>query len=321
MKFKIKSILILVAIALSIVTAQVVMAGKTVFSDGNPGMGIKGTKVTAAFLNSVNKHFCTGLDVDGDCALAYSTVTGTNDLITTITPTTAFPASYVVGMPIYLKSAATNTGAMTVNVNGLGVKAIKKGVNQALIAGDIQSGALITVLYDGTNFQMYSPDTRGVAFGAASLDTNTRLIQDANTVWDGTAGRTASPTAAANKIPVAGAGSTLASTWMDFTNSQAASGYTKLPNGVIVQWGSGTGTSILNGLTYIGFSISFPLAFPTACRSVSITGRMSDAPSNAPAMNFYLSSSPTTTNFVLTGYNGTGVTQTGPIYYWQAIGY
>lgn len=45
-------------------------------------------------------------------------------------------------------------------------------------------------------------------------------------------------------------------------SSLAASGYQKLPSGLILQWGSftssGAGTS----------SVSFPIAFPTACRQV-----------------------------------------------------
>jgi hypothetical protein len=188
MNTKIKVALILGVIALSIVPAQVVMAGKTVFSDGNPAMGLKGTKASAAFLNSVNNHFCTGLDVNGDCALAYSAATGTNDLITTITPTSAFPAAYVTGMPISLKSAATNTGAMTVNVNGLGVKAIKKGVNQALVAGDVQSGALITVQYDGTNFQLLNYPVASTA----TLDGAGKIAWAAKPAWRGASAKNAS---------------------------------------------------------------------------------------------------------------------------------
>lgn len=52
--------------------------------------------------------------------------------------------------------------------------------------------------------------TKAAASGLASLDTTSRVVQAANTVFDGTAARSASPTAGANIVPVAGAGGTIA---------------------------------------------------------------------------------------------------------------
>lgn len=49
----------------------------------------------------------------------------------------------------------------------------------------------------------------------------------------------------------------------DWTSVKAASGYQKLPSGVYIQWGV-TG-SIASGTNT---SVSFPIAFPTACRQV-----------------------------------------------------
>jgi hypothetical protein len=58
------------------------------------------------------------------------------------------------------------------------------------------------------------------------------------------------------------------STWMasslsaqGFTASLSAKGYTYLPNGILMQWGTGTG----------GTAFSFPIPFPNACWSVNIT--------------------------------------------------
>ncbi len=182
MKLKSKIVLILGVVALTLFGMQYALATKTVFTDGTPSLGIKGTKVTAAFLNAVNKHFCTGLDVDGDCALAYSAATGTNDLITTFTPTTVFPAAYVTGMPLYIKTAATSTGAMTLNANGIGQTPIKKRGSTALVAGDVQAGQIITVSYDGTNFQLQNPasDSNKACFYAyLSSDQTVTTIQTA----------------------------------------------------------------------------------------------------------------------------------------------
>lgn len=67
-------------------------------------------------------------------------------------------ASYAAGNYIEFKASFTNTGSSTLNVNGLGAKTIKKNDGATnLAANDIISGQVVTVLYDGTNFQMLSP--------------------------------------------------------------------------------------------------------------------------------------------------------------------
>lgn len=66
------------------------------------------------------------------------------------------PAAYYSGMEVNFKPTTANTGACTLDVNGLGAKAIKKNVNTDLETGDIQAGQMVKVLYDGTNFQLVS---------------------------------------------------------------------------------------------------------------------------------------------------------------------
>lgn len=65
-------------------------------------------------------------------------------------------AGYVSQQRFSFKAANTNTGASTLDVNGLGVKAIRKNVSDALVAGDIVANQQIEVVYDGTNFQLVS---------------------------------------------------------------------------------------------------------------------------------------------------------------------
>lgn len=61
-----------------------------------------------------------------------------------------------------------------------------------------------------------------------------------------------------------------------FASSKTASGYQKLPSGLIVQWGSGVYTATL-GVGNYSRAISFPIAFPTACVSISQTLLTGDA--------------------------------------------
>lgn len=67
------------------------------------------------------------------------------------------PASYTTGMVVYFTANTVNTGAATLNVNGLGAKTIVKGVNTTLADGDIATGQFVTVIYDGTNFVLQNP--------------------------------------------------------------------------------------------------------------------------------------------------------------------
>ncbi len=64
-----------------------------------------------------------------------------------------------------------NTGASTLNVNGLGAKALVKDVNVALTTGDILAGQIITAVYDGTNFQLVPDFKAQFASKPAKADT------------------------------------------------------------------------------------------------------------------------------------------------------
>lgn len=64
--------------------------------------------------------------------------------------------AYYTGMIVIFKANTANTGAATLNVNTIGAAAIKKQKDQALETGDILAGQTVTLVYDGTNFQMIS---------------------------------------------------------------------------------------------------------------------------------------------------------------------
>lgn len=121
---------------------------KTAFSDTPP----LGTLVTAAFLNAIQNHRHSGADADGAAPLDYVVSTGSaNAYILTLSPALT---AHVPGMPIRFKANFANSGAATVNINGLGDVPLKKAVTAALKANDILSGQIITICHDGTNYQI-----------------------------------------------------------------------------------------------------------------------------------------------------------------------
>jgi hypothetical protein len=89
----------------------------------------------------------------------------------------------------------------------------------------------------------------------------------------------------------------------NFTNSKASSGYTYLPNDLILQWG-------LQNESSIG---TFPVAFPNACFSLIATGNT----------NAFLADGSVTTSYIVSNsqfYVRLG-SDNGTLLYWIAIGY
>src|SRR6185437_1487837 len=68
-----------------------------------------------------------------------------------------------------------NTGALTVNVNGLGAKNVYKksptGAAAACTGGEIQNGDIVEIEYDGTQFQLLS----NAAFAGGTLTATTTM--------------------------------------------------------------------------------------------------------------------------------------------------
>lgn len=109
----------------------------------------------------------------------YYTDTGAASAIV-ITPSPVV-TSYVTGLKFYIKVANSNAGATTINVNGLGAKALLKQVSTPLSANDILAGQLINVMYDGTNFQLIGgASTSGGNTTVYGSILTTRIYNDAS---------------------------------------------------------------------------------------------------------------------------------------------
>ncbi|NEJ46616.1 hypothetical protein [Rhizobium leguminosarum] len=69
---------------------------------------------------------------------------------------TLAPTAYTVGMRVVLLIASANTGAVTLNLNGLGAKAVTKIDGSALMANHLMPGVVVDLVYDGTKFLVMS---------------------------------------------------------------------------------------------------------------------------------------------------------------------
>lgn len=105
----------------------------------------------------------------------------------------------------------------------------------------------------------------------------------------------------------------------DFTGSNqslTANGYQKLPGGVIIQWGSLSATSIAASSSRTD-SVTFPVAFPTACLNASATARIDGVQAAAGIAT----AAPTTTAMSVERRNLATSTSQSIAAYWVAIGY
>lgn len=95
-----------------------------------------------------------------DRAPGYGMAYGTNSKIITLNPA---PTSYYEGMCFAFRNKVQNTGPVTINVNGMGAKAIKKPNGNDLPAGFLKADSIYTVRYNGTNFILQGSDSSGDA--------------------------------------------------------------------------------------------------------------------------------------------------------------
>jgi hypothetical protein len=113
--------------------------------------------------------------------------TGTANAITGTT-TTTYPGAYAKGQTVILIKAASNTGAVTININSLGNKAVTKNGTNPLTGSEMMIGVPYMLIYDNTEFQI-------VAAAGASIPVTSNLIGG-----DGAGGLSATSIPPANVI-------------------------------------------------------------------------------------------------------------------------
>lgn len=134
-------------------------------------LGLKGaaekdfdTAGGVASYDTVNTHLSDYVRQPG-----YTVTTGSaNTYAASLNPA---PTSYTDGMGIVVKINAANTGASTINVNGLGVKAIVDGKGNTLTAGKLRLNGTYSLKYNTTsgNFILQGSDSSGNATPADLL--------------------------------------------------------------------------------------------------------------------------------------------------------
>jgi len=104
----------------------------------------------------------------------------------TLTPTSpGVNQAYRTGVSYVFVASVLNTGASTLSVDGLAVKAITKFGTVPLVAGDIRAGQVCVVVYDGTRFQLLNPGNVGPSNFSPGIDRQfLRTNATPATVWE-----------------------------------------------------------------------------------------------------------------------------------------
>lgn len=117
------------------VTANLPMGGNKL-----TGLGAGTLATDSARLSQVQGGISSLLAVSG-----IDTITGSGSPQVT---------AYTTGQMFWFVASGTNTGAATLNIDSLGAKSITRDGTNALFAGDVVSGQVAAVVYNGTNFQL-----------------------------------------------------------------------------------------------------------------------------------------------------------------------
>lgn len=134
--------------------------------DGTLKTGVIGT-------NSITDRSVTQTKLDW-LHLFYGTAAGTDNYTLELDPPDDFELGDGATTAFWavVKFTNGNTGPVTIDVNGIGAKDLKKLGGNALVDGDILDGSIHILVYDGTNFQLVTSLAPGAnAHGTVVIDT------------------------------------------------------------------------------------------------------------------------------------------------------
>lgn len=164
--------LILTGIALSIAVSAQVDIDKPINMIGvGSDAQIEGIKTVDDTLDATN------VESIQKSQLTYAAAGGSSSAYT-VSTSPSF-VNVATGTVVHFMANHAATGATTLDLNGTGAAPIKKNFDQDLVADDIKNGQIVTVMFDGTNWQMLSQlgnaSSGGGGGGGSGSDPNTLI--------------------------------------------------------------------------------------------------------------------------------------------------
>lgn len=237
----------------SCLTQSIAYDGQTVPIADLPLGNFKLTNVGNA--NQRNQYAAYGQVQDGQPQ--WMTVSGTDTILGTIAPG---PTGYVAGQAFrFVAAGANTTSTVTLNINSLGAKNVTKNGATPLSAGDIPTGSVVNVVYDGVQFQFIGVSFPTSAVGTSPFGWRNKLINSrGNANQRGYVSGTA--TTVANqytidrwRVVVSGQNLTFSTSGNALNMTAPAGGVEQVIEGVNIEGGTyfmnwtGTATATVNG--------------------------------------------------------------------------
>ncbi|MBB3637158.1 hypothetical protein [Variovorax atrisoli] len=236
------------------------------FTEGNPALGQAATYLRASFLNALMQELLNVLSGAGvaPSKTAYDQVLKSlrsNGLITAsdtgaanacvLTYTPAI-AALTDGMVLWFKANATNTGAATLNVNGLGASPIVGPAHVALQGGEILAGGKCQVVWSAALSSWVLIQCTGAALQVAASTQSGHAVQRNQA----TIGATVRSVAGSRSLGVTYTNSTSRFMWVYISAIASTAGSNALSATV---GGIGYIGASTNGATALSGFIAFPV--------------------------------------------------------------
>jgi len=214
------------------------------FFDASGNRISDGLTARAADVNTLRDEVGAGFDLLPDVAnlnagtVSYAVDTGTANSYLVSLPQT--PASYTDGLLVTMRPINSNTGASTINVNGLGVKEIRGIDNLAVGAGDIVSGVPIDLRYStATGYFHLAPNssvdaTAAAASAAAAAASASAASTSASNASASASAASSSATSAATSASAAATSASSASTSATNAASSATNAASSLSDALAI---------------------------------------------------------------------------------------
>lgn len=173
------------------------------------------TLIRSAAFTAIIDGIVSGFDmipsltsITQDSATFCGTSSGAANTFAITSPSTI--SSLVAGLRLTFIAHQANTGSCTINLNSIGVVAIKRANGNNLSSGDIPLGSVVMAVYDGTNFQIVSSpfaDAIAAAASASAAATSaSSASSSASSAASSATAAAASATSAASSATAATAG-------------------------------------------------------------------------------------------------------------------
>lgn len=136
--------------------------------------------------NAANNAWVNVYDLTTGKPLGFNTLlSGVSGTDTILASAHTSVTAYTSGDTYRFIAAGTNTTAATLNINSIGATAVRNMHGVALVAGNIVSGQLVTVTYEGTYFRLVSLgnelDTGDIGVSVQGYDADTAKLDVAQT--------------------------------------------------------------------------------------------------------------------------------------------